>query len=81
MLIRTQKENYKLFMANTNENNKTSKYKEPPELFFNDMTDIGDLDLNLLNIDQITFKSNDFIIYEIKYLKNLKQFKLSLSCF
>ena len=39
--------------------------------FFNDITDIGDFDLSLLNIDQIAFKSNDSIIYEIKYIKNL----------
>ena len=39
--------------------------------FFNNMTNIGDLDLSLLNIDQIAFKSNDSIIYDIKYIKNL----------
>ena len=38
--------------------------------FFN-MTNIGDFDLSLLNIDQIAFKSNDTIIYDIKYIKNL----------
>ena len=35
------------------------------------MTNIGDFDLSLLNIDQITFKSNDSIICDIKYIKNL----------
>ena len=35
------------------------------------MTNIGDFDLSLLNIDQIAFKSNDSIIYDIKYIKNL----------
>ena len=35
------------------------------------MTNVGDFDLSLLNIDQIAFKSNDSIIYEIKYIKNL----------
>ena len=35
------------------------------------MTNIGDIDLSLLNIDQISFKSNDSIIYEIKYIKDL----------
>ena len=35
------------------------------------MTNISDFDLSLLNIDQITFKSNDSIIYDIKYIKNL----------
>ena len=36
--------------------------------FFNDMTSIGDFDLSLLSIDQITFKSNDTIIYGIEYI-------------
>ena len=71
MLIHSQKENCKVFMANKNENNKTSKYKKPRDFFFNDMTNIGDLDLSLLNIDQIVSKSNDSINYEIKYIKNL----------
>ena len=35
------------------------------------MTNIGDFDLSLLNIDQIAFKRNDSIIYDIKYIKNL----------
>ena len=35
------------------------------------MTNIGDFDLSLLNIDQIAFESNDSIIYDIKYIKNL----------
>ena len=39
--------------------------------FFNDMTNIGDFGLSLLNIDKIVFKSNDIIIYDIKYIKNL----------
>ena len=39
--------------------------------FFNDMTNIGDFDLSLLNIDKIVFKSNDIIIDDIKYIKNL----------
>ena len=45
--------------------------KNRQNYFLNDMTNIGDFDLNLLNIDQIEFKSNDSIIYEIKYIKNL----------
>ena len=45
--------------------------KNSQNYFFNDMTNIGDLDLSLLNIHQIAFKSNDSIIYEIKYIKNL----------
>ena len=45
--------------------------KNPQNYFFSDMTNIGGLDLSLLNIDQIAFKSNGSIIYEIKYIKNL----------
>ena len=45
--------------------------KNRQNYFFNDMTNIGDFDLSLLNRDQIAFKSNDSIIYEIKYIKNL----------
>ena len=45
--------------------------KNRQNYFFNDMTNIRDFDLSLLNIDQIAFKSNDSIIYEIKYIKNL----------
>ena len=36
--------------------------------FFNDVTSIGDFDLSLLSTDQITIKSNDTIIYDIKYI-------------
>ena len=43
------------------------------------MTNIGEFDLSLLNIDQIAFKNNDSIIYYIKYIK--KRFKLCLSFF
>ena len=39
--------------------------------FFNDMTNVGNFDLSLLNIDQIAFKSHDSIIYDIKCIKNL----------
>ena len=35
------------------------------------MTNVSDFDLSLLNIDQIAFKSNDSIVYDIKYIKNL----------
>ena len=45
--------------------------KNHQKYFFNDMNNIGDLDLSLLNIDQIAFQSNDSIFYEIKYIKNL----------
>ena len=33
--------------------------KNRQNYFVNDMTNIGDLDLSLLNIGQIAFKSND----------------------
>ena len=39
--------------------------------FFNDMTNINDLDPGLLNIDEVLFESNELIIYDIKYIKNL----------
>ena len=45
--------------------------KNRQNYFFNDMTNIRDFDLSLLNRDKIAFKSNDSIIYEIKYIKNL----------
>ena len=45
--------------------------KNRQDYFFNDITNIGDFDLNLLNMNQMAFKSNGSIIYEIKYIKNL----------
>ena len=39
--------------------------------FFNDMTNVNDFDPSLLNIDEIFFKSDELIIYDIKYIKNL----------
>ena len=45
--------------------------KNRQNYFFGDMTNIGYFYLCLLNIDQTAFKSNDFIIYDIKYIKNL----------
>ena len=45
--------------------------KNRQNYFFHDMTNIGDFDLSLLNINQIEFKSNDTIIYDIRYIKNL----------
>ena len=35
------------------------------------MTDINDFDPSLLNIDEVLFKSNELIMYDIKYIKNL----------
>ena len=68
ILTHTQKEDHKLIITNINENHKTSNIKNCQNYFFNDMTNIGDFDLSLLNIDQIAFKSNDSI-YDI--IKNL----------
>ena len=39
--------------------------------FFNDMTNINDFDPSLLNIDEISFKSDELTMYDIKYIKNL----------
>ena len=39
--------------------------------FFNDMTNINDFDPSLLNIDEVLFESNELVIYDIKYIKNL----------
>ena len=39
--------------------------------FFNDMTNINNFDPSLLNIEEISFKSDELIMYDIKYIKNL----------
>ena len=39
--------------------------------FFNYMTNIKDFDPSFLNIDPVSFESNKFIIYDIKYIKDL----------
>ena len=70
-LIHAQKKNYKLIITNINENHKTSEYKKSSKLFFNDTTNIKDFDPSLLNIDRVSFESNKFIIYDIKYIKYL----------
>ena len=41
------------------------------DYFFNDMTNINDFDASLLNIDEVLFKSNELVMYDIKYIKNL----------
>ena len=46
--------------------------KNRQNYFFNDMTNIIDFDPGLLNVASIEFKSNNSIIYNIKYIKNLK---------
>ena len=38
---------------------------------FNDMININGFDWILLNIDEVLFKSNELVMYDIKYLKNL----------
>ena len=55
--------------------------KNRQNYFFNDMTNTSNFDPSLLNVDSIEFRSNNSIIYDIKYIKNLKQFKFLLSCF
>ena len=35
------------------------------------MTNINDIDLSLLNIDKISFKNDELIMYDIKYIKEL----------
>ena len=35
------------------------------------MTNINDIDLSLLNIDKISFKDDELIMYDIKYIKEL----------
>ena len=39
--------------------------------FFNDMTNINDFDPSLLNIDKLSCKSDELIMYDIKYMKYL----------
>ena len=39
--------------------------------FFNEMTNINDFDPSLLNIDEVLFESDELIMYDIKYIKNL----------
>ena len=39
--------------------------------FFNDMKNINDFDPSLLNVDVISFKSDELIMYDIKHIKNL----------
>ena len=39
--------------------------------FFNEMININDFDPSLLNIDEVLFESDELIMYDIKYIKNL----------
>ena len=70
-LTHARKKNYKLIITNINENHKTVNIKNRQNYFFNDRTNIKDFDPSLLNIDQVSFESNKFIIYDIKYIKDL----------
>ena len=45
--------------------------KNRQNYFFNDITNITDFDLSLLNVDSLSFRDDDLIIYDIKYIKNL----------
>ena len=38
--------------------------------FFNDMTNINDFNRSLLNVDEVSFKSDELIMYYIEYNKN-----------
>ena len=40
-------------------------------IFLHDMKNINDFDPSLLNIDEVSFKSNELIMYCIKYIKKL----------
>ena len=39
--------------------------------FFNDVTNLNNLDTSLLYIDKVTYKKNNRVVYDIKYSKNL----------
>ena len=45
--------------------------KDKHNFSFNDMTNIKNVDLSLLDIDLVTFKSSSVSIYDIKYIKDL----------
>ena len=45
--------------------------KNCPNYFFNSMTNIKNLDINLLGINQISFTNTDSVVYDIEYFKNL----------
>ena len=39
--------------------------------FFNDMTNISDFDPNLLIIDEVSFRNDELVMHDIKYIKSL----------
>ena len=45
--------------------------KNCPGYFFNSITNIKNLDTNLLGINRMTFTSTDSVVYQIEYFKNL----------
>ena len=45
--------------------------KNRQNYFFNSMTNIKNFDQNLLNMDQISIKSTDCVIYDIKDFRSL----------
>ena len=45
--------------------------KDCQKRFLKDMTNIGDFDLSLLNVDSLEFRYNNSVVYDIKYIKNL----------
>ena len=52
-------------------NLKQINIKHCPNYFFNSMTNIKNLDSNLLGINQITFTKTDSVVYEIEYFEYL----------
>ena len=47
--------------------------KNRQNYFFSDMTNINDFDPSSLSVIQTQFKSNDSIIYDAKYIKDLNR--------
>ena len=45
--------------------------KNCPGYFYNSMTNIKNLDTNLLGINHMTFTGTDSVVYDIEYFKNL----------
>ena len=50
---------------------KTIRQIDRQGYFFNDMANINDFDPSVLNIDEKSFKTDELIIYDIKFIKNL----------
>ena len=44
--------------------------KNCPNHFFNSITNIKNLDTDLLGINQISFTTTDSVVYNIEYFKN-----------